>query len=260
MRKTKDSGIEWIGKIPISWNVVPIRSTFKEIREKNILGNEKNALQFSYGTIIPKENFDSTREEYVAKTILNYSIVSPGTIIINGLNLNYDFISKRVGLVRQKGIITSAYIAFISKNFNYIQPEYACFLFKCYDSKKAFHNMGSGVRKILNYKELKLKKIIVPSLLNQERISKYLDFKCQQIDNLITCIEIQIDVLEKYKKSVITETVIKGLNKNVSMKDSGIEWIGTIPAHWLIRPLYMYFSERKNINVFGGIISLCESI
>lgn len=203
----KDSNIQWVGKIPAHWGSLPIYVLFEEVTKKNIFGKEKQALQFRYGTIAPKENFEADDDLYVAKTILNYNIVEPGVIMLNGLNLNFDFVTQRVALVRDKGIITSAYMAIKSKNFNAMNPEYSTYLLKSYDICKAFHNMGGGVRKILNFEELKRNYIIVPPIDEQKSIAEYLDKKCAEIDACIEEKKQQISGLETYKKSIIFEYV-----------------------------------------------------
>lgn len=251
MRTMKDSGIEWVGRVPQSWSVNPIRAEFQEVTEKNKLGLVKNALKFTYGNIVKKDNFDADDDNYVADTILNYTVVNPGTIMLNGLNLNFDFVSQRVALVKERGIITSAYIAFAPNSNGRISSQFITYLLKAYDGCKAFHNMGGGVRKILNFSELKKQYIVYPTLVEQQRIADFLDAKCAGIDALTADIQTQIDTLEQYKRSVITETVTKGLNQNAEMKDSGIEWVGRIPAHWPIHPIYSYYGERKNKNRLG---------
>lgn len=232
-RTMKDSGVEWIGQIPEKWNVKPIYTAFSEVVNKNYTGKVKTALRFSFGTIIPKENFNSDEDDYVADTIKNYTIVEPGNIIINGLNLNYDFVTKRVAIVNDFGVITSAYIS-IKPDINEAYPKFMLYLLKSYDHCRAFHGMGEGVRKILNYSELKKNKVILPPLPEQQAIADYLDDKCAQIDNITVTINEQIEVLKQYKKSVITEAVTKGLDPNAPMKDSGVEWIGRIPEHWKV--------------------------
>ena len=251
MRAMKDSGIEWVGCVPQSWSVNPIRAEFQEVTEKNKLGLVKNALKFTYGNIVKKDNFDADDDNYVADTILNYTVVNPGTIMLNGLNLNFDFVSQRVALVKERGIITSAYIAFAPNSNGRISSQFITYLLKAYDGCKAFHNMGGGVRKILNFSELKKQYIVYPTLVEQQRIANFLDAKCAEIDALTADIQAQIDTLEQYKRSVITETVTKGLNPAAEMKDSGIEWVGRIPAHWPIHPVYSYYGERKNKNRLG---------
>ena len=245
MREMKDSGIEWVGQIPFSWDVKPIRAKFREVTEKNKLGIEKNALKFTYGNIVKKDNFDAADDDYVANTILNYMVVNPGTIMLNGLNLNFDFVTQRVALVKERGIITSAYIAFAPILDDDISTQFFTYLLKAYDSCKAFHNMGGGVRKILNFAELKKQYIVYPTITEQKRIANFLDAKCAEIDALTADIQTQIDTLEQYMRSVISETVTKGLNPDVEMKDSGIEEVGKIPGTW-IKTRFKYVAEIKS--------------
>ena len=245
MREMKDSGIEWVGQIPFSWDVKPIRAKFREVTEKNKFGIEKNALKFTYGNIVKKDNFDAADDDYVANTILNYMVVNPGTIMLNGLNLNFDFVTQRVALVKERGIITSAYIAFAPILDDDISTQFFTYLLKAYDSCKAFHNMGGGVRKILNFAELKKQYIVYPTITEQKRIANFLDAKCAEIDALTADIQTQIDTLEQYMRSVITETVTKGLNPDVEMKDSGIEEVGKIPGTW-IKTRFKYVAEIKS--------------
>lgn len=256
MREMKDSGIEWVGQIPFSWDVKPIRAKFREVTEKNKLGIEKNALKFTYGNIVKKDNFDAADDDYVANTILNYMVVNPGTIMLNGLNLNFDFVTQRVALVKERGIITSAYIAFAPILDDDISTQFFTYLLKAYDSCKAFHNMGGGVRKILNFAELKKQYIVYPTITEQKRIANFLDAKCAEIDALTADIQTQIDILEQYKRSVITEAVTKGLNPDVEMKDSGIEWIGEIPSTWnIIRGKYLLKYLQKPVKEDDGVIT-----
>ena len=203
----KDSGIEWVGEIPAHWGCKPIRALFLENNNKNCFRKETRALQFKNGEIVPKHNFNADDDEYVAETILKYNIVDKGMIVINGLNLNFDFVTKRVGLVHDRGIITSAYMSFSVKDLQTVMPKYACYLLKSYDNCAAFHNMGGGVRKILNFDELKHNLFILPSLSEQKAIADYLDDKCKEIEGIITDKQSQIETLEAYKKSLIYEYV-----------------------------------------------------
>ena len=231
-QKMKNSGIEWIGEIPVHWGCKPIRALFFENNNKNYFRKETRALQFKNGEIVPKHNFNADDDEYVAETILKYNIVDKGMIVINGLNLNFDFVTKRVGLVHDRGIITSAYMSFSVKDLQAVMPKYACYLLKSYDNCAAFHNMGGGVRKILNFDELKHNLFILPSLSEQKAIAEFLDKKCGEVDALIADIQQEIETLEQYKRSVITEAVTKGLDPSAPMKNSGIEWLGIQPIHW----------------------------
>lgn len=170
-------------------------------------------------------------DDYVADTITNYTVVLPDTVMINGLNLNYDFKSLRVALVKEKGVITSAYLA-IFPDRKKIAPQYATYLFKGYETKMAFHNMGAGIRKTLGYKEFKNQPLLLPSEKEQNKISAYLDSKCSHIDIMLSKTRASIEEYKKLKQAVITQAVTKGVRGEREMKDSGVEWIGEIPEEW----------------------------
>lgn len=228
MREMKDSGIEWVGAIPAAWGVHRIASHFQEIKEKNTTNAYSNALQFKMGKIIAKpQKWD---EDETNKTYSAYTVVHPNTIMINGLNLEFDFVTQRVARVECNGIITSAYIALSPRDD--INAEYICYLLKSYDACRAFHSMGRGLRKILSYSELKNKPIVVPPLAEQERIAAFLDAECAEIDAVLEKTCASIEEYKKLKQVVITQAVTKGIRGDRPMKDSGIEWIGDIPAEW----------------------------
>ena len=216
-RKMKDSGIEWIGEIPEGWEVVPVRSCFDEVRAKNTDGQEQNALQFKSGNIISKANFNANIDDYVADTITNYTVVLPDTVMINGLNLNYDFKSLRVALVKEKGVITSAYLA-IFPDRKKIFPQYSTYLFKGYETKMAFHNMGAGIRKTLGYKEFKNQPLLLPSKEEQNKISAFLDSKCSHIDIMLSKIRSSIEEYKKLKQAVITQAVATQQCSHIKLK------------------------------------------
>lgn len=245
-RKMKDSGIEWIGEIPEGWEIVPVRSCFDEVRTKNTNGQEQNALQFKSGNIISKTNFNASMDDYVADTITNYTVVLPDTVMINGLNLNYDFKSLRVALVKEKGVITSAYLA-IFPDRKKISPQYATYLFKGYETKMAFHNMGAGIRKTLGYKEFKNQPLLLPSEKEQNKISAYLDSKCSHIDIMLSKIRSSIEEYKKLKQAVITQAVTKGVRGEREIKESKLPWASKIPKAWntcAIRHIMFECKER----------------
>lgn len=239
-RQYKDSGIPWIGMIPSDWEVEPIGRNIHEVDNPNVGGTETNALQFKAGTIISKSVGDS---KYHPTTLEAYNVVDEGVIMLNGLNLSFDLISQRVGLVQEKGVITSAYLAI--KPNEQIKSEFLTYLFKAYDARKALHAMGKGLRQTLAWKELKCYSVVYPPLPTQQRIADYLDRKCAEIDELAALQETMIAELKRYKQSVITETVTKGLDPDVPMKDSGVEWIGEIPEAWEVNLLGSLFTEHK---------------
>ena len=248
-RKMKDSGVEWLGEIPAEWDVVPARNLFSEVKDKNIDGKVTRQFSFRYGKIVDKDKSgrsDVTTDE----TITAYRIVTPDTIMINGLNLNYDFISQRVAIVEERGIITSAYLA-LCPNKKLIEPAFAVYLFKGYDSKQVFHGHGSGIRKTLNYSDFKEIKTVCPDLSTQRKIAAYLDVRCAKIDAMIGDAKKTIEEYKAWKASVIFEAVT-GKNTGSKMKDSGVEWIGRMPDGWRVIPV-RYLLVEKNVRSEAGL-------
>ena len=236
----KDSGIEWVGSIPYNWAVVPAGGLFTEIKEKNKNLKYRNPLQFKFGTIVDKA-YVGDLDANLLETLSTYTCVEPDTIILNGLNLNYDFVSQRVAIVTKPGVITSAYLA-VYPDKSRILPRYANYLLKAYDSIFVFHGMGSGVRKTLQWKDFKNLKFVLPSKEEQSSIIETLDSLVAKTDALIANDQTQIEKLKAYKQSLITEVVTKGLDPAVPMKDSELLWFGTIPKHWKLAKIKLFAS------------------
>ena len=200
---------------------------------KNTNCKERLQLQFRYGDIVRKVN--QSEESDVLDTISKYTIVEPDDIMINGLNLNYDFISQRVAQVQERGVITSAYISL--RPTEIANSRYFTYFLKSMDAKKMFHGMGTGIRLTLSYNELKNQFIPCPSPEEQTAIANYLDTATAKIDAAIAQQQKMIDLLNERKQIIINCAVTKGLNPNAKMKDSGVEWIGEVPEHWEVRRL-----------------------
>lgn len=247
MREMKDSGISWVGEIPKEWTIMPLYCFYSERKNKNIFGAENNLLSLSYGKVIRKDI--NTSEGLLPSNYNGYNIVEAGDIIIRPTDLQNDKRSLRTGLSKERGIITSAYIALKPKNG--INSRFYHYLLHTYDILKVFYNMGNGVRQGLNYDEFAKLMVYSPSDTEQQRIADFLDRECGKIDGLKADIQAQIDTLEQYKRSIITEAVTHGLNPSAPMKDSGIPWVGEIPAKWAVLPIYCVYGERKRKNVFG---------
>lgn len=247
MREMKDSGISWVGEIPKEWTIMPLYCFYSERKNKNIFGAENNLLSLSYGKVIRKDI--NTNDGLLPSNYNGYNIVEAGDIIIRPTDLQNDKRSLRTGLSKERGIITSAYIALKPKNG--INSRFYHYLLHTYDILKVFYNMGNGVRQGLNYDEFAKLMVYSPFDTEQQRIAEFLDRECGKIDGLQADIQTQIDTLEQYKRSIITEAVTHGLNPSATMKDSGIPWVGKIPAKWAVLPIYCVYDERKRKNVFG---------
>lgn len=245
----KDSGEKWLGDIPSHWKMERWRFLLSENKEKNSSLKEKTQLQFFYGEIVEKPN--QSEDKDVLDTIKNYTVVKPGDIMINGLNLNYDFVSQRVARVKEEGVITSAYISI--RNTEIANSKYYNYLLKALDAKKMFHGMGTGIRLTLSYKELKNQFLPCPSLEEQQAIASYLDSATSKIDAAIAREQKMIDLLNERKQIIINHAVTKGLNPNAKLKDSGVDWIGKIPENWEIRKLKFIakLQSGDSINSYG---------
>ena len=243
-----DSGIEWVEAVPATWNIFPAGGVFCEVKEKNTDGKYNNPFSFRYGEIVNKK-IAGEIDESIEETLSTYRVVAPDTIMINGLNLNYDFISQRVAIVRDKGIITSAYLA-VQPDKNKVVPRFVLYLLKAYDYRQVFHGLGSGIRKTLKYQDFKKIKIVAPSLAEQEAIVSYLYFQCEQIDCIISDAKASIEEYKSWRASIIYEAVTKGLDPDVEMKDSGIKWIGDIPHSWdVLRLKYVIAFIESGVSV-----------
>lgn len=246
MREMKDSGIEWIGEIPKTWDVTILSALFSERKYKNAGLVESNLLSLSYGNIVQK-NIESN-EGLLPASFETYNIIEPGNIVFRLTDLQNDKRSLRTGLCKDRGIITSAYVTLEIRSDD--SPRYMHYLFHLYDLCKVYYGMGDGVRQGMNYEDLKRLRILRPDKNTQHRIADYLDRKCSQIDAIIARQQEVIEKLKAYKLSVITEAVTKGLNPDVPMKDSGIEWIGEIPEHWEIRRIGSFTKVTSSKRIF----------
>lgn len=201
--KMKDSGIPWIGEIPEHWEVKRWGNAFKENKDINSNLENTTAFQFNYGSLVRKKR--EYKEEEDAETYAKYTILKPKDIVINGLNLNYDFVSQRVAISDDNGIITSAYISMHPRDN--VEAQYFCYLFKTMDAMKLFHGMGTGIRLTLSFAELKKQYIPIPPLSEQQAIVAYIDEKLQKIDQYMTDLQREIDYLKEFKQRLISDAV-----------------------------------------------------
>ena len=237
----KDSDISWIGDIPSHWEVKRIASLFTGKVQANTDFKYHHAFKFYYGTLVPKNevgDFEEYRDTYV-----KYSVLQKDDIMINGLNLNYDFVSQRVAIAPSDGIITSAYV--VARPRKGTNALYYNYLFKTMDNMKLFHGMGTGIRLTLSFDEMKKQVVVVPPQDEQRTIVDYIEDKASKIDAYVADKEKEIELLQELKQKTIADAVTKGLNPDAKMKDSGISWIGEIPEHWETRRAKFMFIKNK---------------
>lgn len=201
--KLKATNITWLPEIPEHWEEKRLSSKFVGDVDVNKGFVYKHAFKFNYGELVPK-NETGDSEEY-RDTYIKYSLIKKGDILINGLNLNYDFVSQRVACAPNDGIITSAYL--VCRPRKGVFYNYYTYLFKAMDGMKLFHGMGSGIRLTLSFKELKKQMLPVPPLSEQQTIVSYITERTAKIDSLIEKLNKEIECIKEYKQRLISDVV-----------------------------------------------------
>ena len=247
----KESGIGWIGQIPEEWEVAKVNHIFEEHKQKNRGNKEKNLLSLSYGRIIRK-SIDSSFG-LLPESFDTYNIIQRGDIVLRLTDLQNDKRSLRVGLARENGIITSAYLTLRLKNLE-SNDSYMYYLLHTYDICKVFYNFGGGVRQGGTWSDIYKMELLIPPCNEQQKIADYLDKKIAQLDRAKRLLEKQIQKLKDYRASLIYETVTKGLDKTVPMKDSGIDWIGQMPEGWEISKIRYLVTTRSEKRITDSSI------
>lgn len=259
MREMKETGITWLGAIPATWNLVKIKYILQERVEKNNPIKSENILSLTAKQgVIPydeKEGGGNKPKEDLSA----YRLAYPGDIVMNSMNI----LSGSVGLSRYFGCVSPVYYMLRPYNRDF-DIRYFNYIFQTTVFQRSLFGLGNGIlikesgNGKLNTIRMRIPmdkfgQLLIPVALTKEQktISDYLDNRCVEIDSIADNIQAQIETLEQYKRSVIAEVVTKGLNPNVEVKSSGIEYVGQIPQHWGLHPLYVYFGERKHKNSFG---------
>jgi len=223
----KYSGVEWLGDIPEHWESRKLKHIFLEKKGKT---NPKlNCGSISFGKVVTKDN-----EKIPLSTKASYQEVLKGDFLINPLNLNYDLISLRIALSEIDVVVSSGYI--VINNQIEINKTYFKWLLHRYDVAY-MKLLGSGVRQTINFNHIANSILVIPPLSEQTNIANFLDHKTALIDQAIGIKEKQIELLKERRQILIHHAVTCGLNPNVKLKDSGVEWIGKIPEHWEIEPI-----------------------
>lgn len=208
----KDSGIAWIGEIPEYWEVKRIASLFLENKTKNSDSEFDHALKFKYGRLVPKDEKGDVSD--LIDTYVAYTKIKKNDIAINCLNLNYDFISQRVAIAKEDGILTSAYLI-MSPRLG-VNADYYSYFFKTMDNKKMFHGMGTGIRLTLSYTELKKQYIVVPPASEQSVIVSAIDTLSSKIDRMVEQLNAQISHLKELKQRIISDAVTGKIDVSLS--------------------------------------------
>ena len=223
----KESGISWLERVPEHWELKRFKHIFKE---KKITHNVAlNCGSISFGKVVYKDD-----EKVPVSTKKSYQVLNKGEFLINPLNLNYDLISLRIGLSDKDVVVSSGYI--IVQNDTELSKDYYKWLLHIFDI--AFmKTLGSGVRQTLSFTHIANSELVFPPLSEQTEIAQFLDDKTTKIDEAITIKQQQIGLLKEREKTLIYKAVTQGLNPNVTLKETDIDWVGNIPEHWTMSRL-----------------------
>ncbi len=246
MREMKDSGIAYIGDIPILWNVTRNKNVF--FCSKDIVGSQSGKTQLlSLTTKGIKEKDINNAEGKLPESFDTYQVVKANDIVMCLFDLDMSAVFS--GISPYNGMISPAYKVLTCKNG--MLPKYADYWFQYIFDGRKFSHYSKNIRFTLNYEDFSDLPIIQPPIDIQYHIVSYLDEKCTKINSIIAKQQEIIEKIKAYKQSLITETVTEGLSLNVEMKDSGIEFIGEIPSTWKVCRLRNIGTPQNGISKGG---------
>ena len=248
MRKMKDSGIEWLGMIPEDWETERLQWHISEIKESNKPEKSRRILSLTNKRgVIPYEEKGAqgnvAKEDYT-----QYKLAYPGTIVANSMNI----LIGSVGKCDYFGCVSPVYYVFKPNNGENL--EFINYIFQTEQFQKELRRYANGILEIrlrVSSDGILKRKVPFPSIYEQDQIVSTIESSTSKVDALIANVQAQIEKLKAYKQSLITEVVTKGLDPNVPMKDSSVEWIGTIPASWKTIRVKQLLRERKERSVNG---------
>lgn len=225
MREMKPSSMEWVGEIPVSWKVMPNKYLMHKKKEICPVYNGEDILSLTMKGVIVR---DLDAGGKMPASFDGYQRLEPGNLLMCLFDI--DVTPRCIGLIKQAGLSSPAYSQFVlCDNAN---AAYYCYYYTMLDNDKTLLHLAKNLRHSLTEDQLGAIPVIVPPMDEQQRIADFLDAKCAEIDALTADIQTQIDTLEQYKRSVITETVTKGLNPDAEMKDSGVFYMAPMNAAW----------------------------
>ncbi|MCK9266154.1 restriction endonuclease subunit S [bacterium] len=256
MREMKDSGVKWIGEIPVDWEVC----RFKNVAQLFTGNSIKDTDKVNYEDASDARPYLATKDIDLIFATVNYD---------NGLYVKYNDFSFKVapkgstlmcvegGSAGRKKTKLVQDVSFVNKlccfQSKTVSGDYLHYFLCSPNYESEFANNLSGLIGGVSTSALKNIPFLLPPPEEQHRIADYLDDKCAKIDSIIEREEAVIEKLKNYKLSIITEKVTKGLNQDVPMKDSGVEWIGKIPEHWKVGKIkYVSTFNPPNIMKFDN--------
>ena len=237
----KDSGVEWLGEVPSHWESFPLFVQAKISSITNHIDKELLSVYLDRG-VVRFSDVDEKRTNVTSLDLSKYQLVRKGNLVLN----NQQAWRGSVGVSSYEGIVSPAYL--ILELSNKFDPHYANYLFRNGSMVSHYLIASKGVGTIqrnLYWGNLRRTPIFIPPLSEQQKIAQFLDDKTAKIDQAVDLAEKQIALLKEHKQILIQNAVTRGLNPDVPLKDSGVEWIGQVPEHWEVKKL-KYLSKIKS--------------
>lgn len=261
-REMKNSGVQWIGDIPKDWEVRRLRTlgAFSASGiDKNIVEGEPLVHIINYVDVYNNKKFILGKKDYMIVSAPRAKVIEHqvrvGDMIFTPSSETKEDIGVSAVIIENLPNTAYSYHVLRFRFFNEdeVNINYRKYLCNNRYVGQYFTTRSTGtIRQTLSRLDFKDCFVILPPISEQKAIADILDAKCGEIDGLLADLDSEVKTLAEYKKSLIAETVTRGLNPNVPMKSSGIPWADTIPAHWNVHPVYSYFSERVHKNIFGN--------
>jgi type I restriction enzyme, S subunit len=260
--KYKKTGNEWMPEIPEHWETIRIRNLFKEIDKRSIAGKEDllSVSQYS-GVTLRKDSFEDGKEITNAKTLKGYKIVEPNDLIVN-IMLAWN---GCLGISPYSGITSPAYCIYRVKDNQNLNPQYFGYLFTTSLFKGEFKKRSTGIidsRLRLYSDEFFRIYCFVPPKDEQDKIVNLINSESTKITHFIQSRQRFIELLKEQRQSIITHAVTKGIDEEVKMKETGIDWMPEVPEHWEVRrlkylvELYKHNKSVSEINSFDFKLAL----
>ncbi|GAA3611137.1 restriction endonuclease subunit S [Gibbsiella greigii] len=232
----RDSGVEWLGDIPGHWKTISISRLFSRIKRTGYTEKELLSVYRDYG-VIPKSSRDDNNNK-PSEDLSPYQLVQPNDLVMNKMKAWQGSIA----ISEYEGIVSPAYFVYQPNNslFELAHPKYVHYLLRNPIYVTQYLSRSKGIRVNqwdLDPDEFRNIELLLPGKVEQEKIYSFLDHETAKIDNLIEKQQQLIELLKEKRQAVISHAVTKGLNPDVPMKDSGVEWLGEVPEHWELVPL-----------------------
>ena len=236
MRKMKDSGIEWIGEIPEGWEVKRLGAILQERNEVNNPIQTTSILSLTNNRGVIPYSEKGNQGNKAKDDLTGYKIAHIGDIVLNSMNV----IIGSVGLSNYYGAVSPVYYMLFPRNNIETNIQYYNYLFQTTAFQQSLRGYGNGILEIrmrIQMQKLKTVLLPVPTFLEQSNITVYLDASLSKLNILLSKTRSSIEEYKKLKQAVITQAVTKGVRGEREMKDSGVDYIGRIPAEWVLGKL-----------------------